>query len=125
MAGLFGFTTYFPETTYKPDEWMKAGQGYNVLRADHEPVYYETKAKFQELYQPIREVDMDKDLKQFPINNIGRTLDPTFGLNASYYNTLIGKENEKPYGTEIYRPQSYPNHYYNTQQYSPVFLALK
>ncbi len=122
---LFGFTSYYPETTYKPDEQLKAGQGYNIVKADHEPVYYETKLKFQELYQPIKEIDATKELKSFPINDIGRTFDPTYRINASYYNNLIGKENDKPYGTEIYIPQSFPNHFYNTQKFSPIFLALK
>jgi len=121
---LFGFTSYYPETTYKPAEQLKAGQGYNVVKADHEPIYYETKSKFQELYQPIKEIDATKQLNPFPINDIGRTFDPTYRINASYYNNLIGKEKEKPYGTEIYIPKSFPNHFYNTQNFSPVFLAL-
>jgi len=121
---LFGFTSYYPETTYKPAEQFKAGQGYNIVKADHEPIYYETKSKFQELYQPIKEIDATKQLNPFPINDIGRTFDPTYRINASYYNNLIGQEKEKPYGTEIYIPKSFPNHFYNTQNFSPVFLAL-
>ena len=126
MAGLFGFTSYYPETTEKPvEEQLKAGQGYNVFKPEHDPVYYETKTKFQELYRPIKEVDNTKELKEYPINNIGRTFDPLYRLNASYYNGLIGKANEKPYGTEIYIPQSYPNHFYNTNKFSPTFLAFQ
>jgi len=125
MAGLFGYTSYYPETTYNEKEQLKAGQGYNFLKLDHEPVYAETKLKFQELYQPIKEVDQTGDLKPFTINDIGRTYDPTYRLNASYYSGLIGKENDKPFGTEIYIPPSYPNHYYNTQKISPLYLALK
>ena len=98
MAGLFSFTSYYPETTEKPvEEQLKAGQGYNVLKPDHDPVYYETKTKFQELYQPIKEVDNTKELKEYPTNNIGRTFGPLCRLNTSYYNELIGEANEKLY----------------------------
>ena len=122
-GGLFGKTSYMPETSYKPEEWMKVGQGYSVLKADHDDVYKETKDNFQELKQPIKEFDLTKDLKEFPSNDYGRTLDGSYRLNASYYNDLRSKEQEKPYGTEVFYPQSFPNHFYNTQKFSPTFLA--
>ena len=86
MAGLFGYTSYYPETKYKPEEWIKPGQGYNFLVAHHQPVYKETKDKFQDLYQPTKDIDIPKDLKSYTINDIGRTMHSTYGLNASYYN---------------------------------------
>lgn len=122
-GGLFGFTSFMPTTSYKPEEWIKPGQGYNVLKADHETVYAETKDKFQELKQPIKEVNYTQDLKDFTYNDYGRTYHPTYGLNASYYNGLVGKADEKPFGTEVYIPQSYPSHFYNTQKFSPAFIA--
>jgi hypothetical protein len=124
-GGLFGFTSFIPETTYKPEEQLKVGQGYNVLKADHEPIYAETKLKFQELYQPINEIDKTKELNEFPINDFGRTMHQTYGLNASYYNGLSDKNKEYPYGTQINIPQSFPNHFYNTNKFSPLFLALQ
>ena len=43
MAGLFGFTSYYPETNEKPvEEQLKAGQGCNVFKPDNDSVYYET-----------------------------------------------------------------------------------
>jgi len=120
---LFGYTTYMPSTTYDESKWIKPGQGYNLNRADHEPVYADTKDKFQELYQPIRTTDMNKDLKEFTENDFSRTMHGTYRLNASYHNGLIGKVNDKPYGSEVYIPEAYPNHFYNTQKFSPIFLA--
>ena len=73
-GGLFGFTNYMPETTYKPEEQIKPGQGYNVLKAEHEEVYAETKLKFQELKQPISEIKYDKPLQDFAINDFSRTM---------------------------------------------------
>ena len=84
MAGLFGKTSYMPETSYKPEKRIKAGQGYSVLKADHDDVYKETKDNFQELKQPIKEFDLTKDLKEFPSNDYGRTLDGSYRLNAQY-----------------------------------------
>ena len=49
----------------------------------------------------------------------------TYGLNASYYNGLSDKNKEYPYGTQIHIPQSFPNHFYNTNKFSPLFLALQ
>ena len=47
----------------------------------------------------------------------------SYRLNASYHNGLISKFNDKPYGSEVYIPEAYPNHFYNNQQFSPLFLA--
>ena len=124
-GGLFGFTSFVPETTYKPEEQLKVGQGYNVLKADHEPIYAETKSKFQELHQPMNEIDQTKELKAFSINDFGRTMDGTYRLCASHYNGLRDNEKEYPYGTQVFFPQSFPNHYYNPNKFSPLFLALK
>jgi len=123
-GGLFGFTNYMPETTYKPEEQLKIGQGYNVLKAEHEEVYAETKLKFQELKQPISEIKYDKPLQDFPINDIGRTMHQTYGLNANHYNGLTDNLKEYPYGTQKFYPQSFPNHFYNNNKFSPVYLAL-
>jgi hypothetical protein len=123
-GGLMGFTSFMPETSYKPEEQIKPGQGYNILRAEHEEVYKETKNKFQELKQPISEIKYDKPLQDFAINDFSRTMHQTYGLNASYYNGLTDNKKEYPYGQEKYIPEAYPNYYYNTHKFSPVYLAL-
>jgi len=120
---LFGYTTYYPTTNIDESKWAKPGQGYNVNKVEHENVYAKTRDKFQELYQPIKTTDMTKDLKEFTDNDFSRTMHQTYGLNASYYNGLIGNFNDKPYGSEFYIPQAFPNHFYNTNKFSPVFLS--
>jgi len=86
-------------------------------------IYADTKDKFQELYQPIRTSDLTSEIKEFTDNDFSRTMHPTYGLNASYHNGLIGKFDDKSYGTEVYIPKAYPNHFYNNQQFSPLFIA--
>jgi len=120
---LFGYTSYFPTTSIDESKWGIVGQGYNVNRIEHQPVYAETKDKFQELYQPIRTPDLTQELKDFTDNNFSRTMHPTYGLNANYHNGVIGKVDDKPYGTEMYYPKAYPNHFFNNNTFSPVFLA--
>jgi len=120
---LFGYTTYYPTTNIDESKWAKVGQGYNLNKVEHEMIYAETKEKFQELYQPIRTSDLTSEIKEFTDNDFSRTMHPTYGLNASYHNGLISKFNDKPYGTEVYIPVAYPNHFYNNQQFSPLFLA--
>ncbi len=124
-GGLFGFTSYYPETTYKPEEQIKAGQGYNFLKANHDEIYNETKNKFQQLEQPISEINQDKKMNDFSINDFGRTMHQTYGLNASHYNGLTDNVKEYPYGTQKFFPQTFPNHFYNPNKFSPVYLAFK
>ncbi len=86
-------------------------------------MYSETKNKFQNLYQPVKAIDHNQNLKEFSIKDIGRIMDGTYRLNASHYNGLRDDKKEYPYGTQVFYPQSFPNHFYNTYKFSPAFLA--
>ena len=123
-GGLFGYTSFFPETTIDETKQLKAGQGYKVQYMEHSQIYGETKDKYQELLQPMRKLPVPDELNSFPINDIGRTMDGTYRLNASFYNGLDVGHDDKSYGREKYIPEAYPNRYYNTQKFSPGFLAL-
>ena len=123
-GGLFGYTSFYPETTINEKEQLKVGQGYNFQYMEHSDVYKETKNKYQELLQPIKSLPVPDKLKPFSINDIGRTMNGTYGLNASYYHGLDVGNDDKLFGTEKYIPEAYPNQFYNTQKFSPVFLAL-
>jgi len=127
-GGLFGYTSFYSETQdLNTKEALKHGAGYGLLKYETEPNYKETKDvndTYGYLTQPTKIIDNPENLKPFTINSISRTLDPTYGLNASYYNGLVGKGNDFSYGRELYIPQAYPNHYYNTQKFAPVYRAL-
>ena len=45
-------------------------------------------------------------------------------LNNSFYNGLSINDKHYSYGQQVYIPESYPNHYYNTNMFSPLFLAM-
>ena len=125
-GGLFGYTSFLLSTQPENANALTAVQGYNFLKYQHEPEYEETKYLFGDdnAYQRIRPFQENK-LKAFSINDIGRTYHGTYGLNASYYNGLVNyNEEPMPYGTQINRPSAYPNHYYNTQPFSPAYLGL-
>lgn len=126
-GGLFGFTSFYSETQdLNVKEALKEGAGYGLLRYETEPNYAETKtinSKFGYLTQPLLVVP-EKPLTGATINDFSRTADPTYGLNASFYNNLIGRVDEFNYGTERHYPVTYPNHYYNTHKFSPVFMGL-
>jgi hypothetical protein len=127
-GGLFGFTSFYSETQdFNPQEALKEGAGYGLLRYETEPNYKQTKDindKIGYLTQPTKTIELDPKLKPFTINDISRTMDGTYGLNASWYNGLRDKNPEFNYGTELYFPQAYPNHYYNTQKFAPIYNAI-
>ena len=45
-------------------------------------------------------------------------------FNNSFYNGLAINDKHYSYGQQVYIPESYPNHYYNTNMFSPLFLAM-
>ena len=51
----------------------------------------------------------------------------TYFCNGSEFQlkSLSDNNEEYPYGTQINIPQSFPNHFYNTNKFSPLFLALQ
>jgi hypothetical protein len=127
-AGLFGYTSYYLETQdFNPQEALKPGAGYGLLKYETEPNYKQTKdinSSIGYLTQPTKTLVIEPTLNPFTINDIGRTQNPTYGLNASWYHGLRDKKPEFNYGTEIYFPPAYPNHYYNTQKFAPIYNAL-
>lgn len=127
-GGLFGYTSFYSETQdLNTKEAPKQGAGYGLLRYETEPNYkqtYDINSKIGYLTQPTKIIENPENLQPFTINSIASTLQPAYGLNASYYNGLVGQGNDFSYGRELYIPQAYPNHYYNTQKFAPVFKAL-
>lgn len=126
-GGLFGYTSFFSQTqNFNPDESLKEGAGYGLLKYETEPNYEETKRKndlYGYLTQPTT-IHHENPLEPFKINSIGRETHPTYGLNASYYNGLLGKVNDKPFGTEVFFPKAYPDHFYNPYKNSPTYLGI-
>lgn len=126
-GGLFGRTEFFSTTqNFNPDEALKEGGGYGLLKYETEPNYEETK-RVNDLYgyltQPTT-IHHENPLQPFKINSIGRETHPTYGLNASYYNGLLGKVNDKPFGTEVFFPKTYPQHFYNPWKSSPTYIGI-
>ena len=84
--------------------------------------FQETKEKFGE-YPKVNKTVIQNEFNDFPINDIAAQFQPMARLNNSFYN---GVPNDKSYlyKQEVYIPDSYPNHYYNTNMFSPLFLAM-
>lgn len=126
-GGLFGRTSFYSTTQdLNTDKALKEGAGIGLLRYETEPNYQRTKEindQIGYLTQPSRPL-IENPLDKFKINSISREWDGTYGLNASLYNGLIGKVNDKPFGTQLYFPKAYPNHYYNTRKYAPALSGM-
>lgn len=126
-GGLFGRTEYFPTTNnYQGAINQFNGGGYGLLKPQTEPNYEQTKRINEQigyLTQPNKTF-IENPLEPFKVNSIATDLHAQYGLNASYYNGLIGKVDEFVYGRELYIPKAYPNHFYNPQKSAPVLSGI-
>ncbi len=61
--------------------------------------------------------------KDFTINSISANYKPEAGLFSNLYNGLSNDEITYSYRQQIYIPPSYASHFYNTNKFSPIYLA--
>ena len=119
---LFGYTN--PDFLSRhPKETQSDGTNiYNGSWVKRMENFQETKEKFGE-YPKVNKTVIPDEFKEFTINDIAANFQPRARLNNSFYN---GVPNDKhySYGQQVYIPESYPNHYYNTNMFSPLFLAM-
>ena len=123
MASLFGYTN--PDILSRHQKELKDEYyqvGYSVPWLQSMEIFQETKEKFGE-YPKVNKTVIPDEFKDFTINDIAANFQPMARLNNSFYN---GVPNDKhySYGQQVYIPESYPNHYYNTNMFSPLFLAM-
>jgi hypothetical protein len=82
--------------------------------------FEETKNKFGE-YPKVNKTVIPDKFNDFTINSIAANF--KLSLFNSFYNGLSNDEKHYSYGQQVYIPESYPNHYYNTNTFSPFYLA--
>ena len=63
------------------------------------------------------------EFKDFTINSISANYKPEAGLFSNLYNGLSNDEKTYSYRQQVYIPPSYPNHFYNTNTFSPLYIA--
>jgi hypothetical protein len=85
--------------------------------------FQETKEKFGE-YPKVNKTVIPNEFNDFPINDIAAQFQPMARLNNSFYNGLAIDDKHYSYKQQVYIPESYPNHFYNTNMFSPLFLAM-
>ena len=66
---------------------------------------------------------MPEKLNDFTINSISANFKPEAGLFSNFYNGLAKDEKHYSYGQEKFIPLSYPQHFINTNKFSPIYLA--
>jgi hypothetical protein len=120
---LFGYTN--PDILSRQQKEIKQEYyqvGYTVPWLQKIENYAETKEKFVE-YPKVNIALMPEQFNDFTINDTALQFQPIVRINNSFYN---GVTNDKhySYGQQVYIPESYPNHFYNTNQFSPIFLAM-
>jgi hypothetical protein len=124
MASLFGYTNPDILSRYPKeikDEYYQVG--YSVPWLQSMENFKETKEKFGE-YPKVNKTVIQNEFNDFPINDVAANFQPMARLNNSFYNGLATDDKHYSYGQQVYIPESYPNHYYNTNMFSPLFLAM-
>ena len=124
MASLFGYTNPDILSRYPKeikDEYYQVG--YSVPWLQSMENFKETKEKFGE-YPKVNKTVIQNEFNDFPINDVAANFQPMARLNNSFYNGLAIDDKHYSYGQQVYIPESYPNHYYNTNMFSPLFLAM-
>jgi hypothetical protein len=122
MASLFGYTNPDFLSRYPKETQSDGTNIYNGSWVKRMENFQETKEKFGE-YPKVNKIVIPDEFKDFTINDVAAQFQPMARLNNSFYN---GVPNDKTYlyKQEVYIPDSYPNHYYNTNMFSPLFLAM-
>ena len=121
---LFGYTN--PDILSRHQNEIKQEYyqvGYSVPWLQAMENFKETKEKFGE-YPKVNMTMYPNEFKDFTINDAASQFQPMARLNNSFYNDLSINDKHYSYGQQVYIPESYPNHFYNTNMFSPVFLAM-
>ena len=119
---LFGYTNPDILSRHQKDNNDDSTRGYTISWLQKMDNFEETKNIFGE-YPKLNKTVITNEFNDFPINDIAANFQPMARLNNSFYN---GVPNDKTYlyKQEVYIPDSYPNHFYNTNMFSPLFLAI-
>ena len=119
---LFGYTNPDILSRHQKDNNDDSTRGYTISWLQKMDNFEETKNIFGE-YPKLNKTVITNEFNDFPINDIAANFQPMARLNNSFYN---GVPNDKTYlyKQEVYIPDSYPNHFYNTNMFSPLFLAM-
>jgi hypothetical protein len=59
----------------------------------------------------------------FTINSIAANYKPQAGLFSNFYKGISNDEKHYSYGQQFFIPPSYPQHFINTNKFSPLYLA--
>ena len=123
MASLFGYTSPDILNRYQNDNNDDSTRGYQISWVRSMENFKETKEKFGE-YPKVNKTVIPDEFKDFTINDVAAQFQPMARLNNSFYNGLAINDKHYSYGQQVYIHESYPNHYYNTNMFSPLFLAM-
>lgn len=119
---LFGYTN--PDYLNKHQEEIKDGERpLKISWLTSMENFKETKDKFCE-YPYVNKTTFPQEYNDFTINDIAKQFDPVMRLNNSFYNGVQNEDKHYSYGQQIYIPESYPQHFINTNKFSPLYIAM-
>jgi hypothetical protein len=74
-------------------------------------------------YPKVNIKEIPNDFNEATINDAAKQFNPVSNLFNNFYNGLSDYKKEYLYGHQVYVPEAYPSHYYNTNTFSPAYLA--
>lgn len=122
MSSIFGYTN--PDVLSRhqketPSDGTNMFNGSWVQRMEN---FKDIKEMFGG-YPRVNKTVIPDTFNDFTINSISANFKPEAGLFSNLYNGLSNDEKTYSYGQQIYIPPSYPNHFYNTNKFSPLYIA--
>ena len=66
---------------------------------------------------------LPNEFNEATINDVAKQCNPISNLFNGYYNGLSDNKTDHVFGRETYIPPAYPNHFYNTDTFSPFYIA--
>ena len=119
---LFGYTNPDIVNRY-PKE--KADDGTSI----HNFSWIKSMENFEETknksigYPKLSIQDIPNQFNEPTVSDAAQQVHPVSFLLNGFYNGLSDDRKEYLYGQQVYIPEAYPDHYHNTNKFSPAYLA--
>ncbi len=122
MSSLFGYTNPDVLSRHKKETPSDGTHMYNGSLVQRMENFKDIKEMFGE-YPRVNIQVLPTEFKDFTINSISANYKPEAGLFSNFYKGLAKDEKQYSYRQQVYIPPSYPQHFINTNKFSPLYLA--
>ena len=122
MSSMFGYTNPDVLSRHQKETQSDGTNIYNGSLVKRMENFKDFKEMFGDYPRVDKTVIPDK-FNDFTSNSVAANFKPEAGLFSNFYNGLAKDEKHYSYGQEKFIPSSYPQHFINTNKFSPIYLA--